>query len=215
MQTTYEALNVFVFLIPGFIASIIFNNLLVRKEKDNFSKIIEALVMSFLIYTVVSGLIGHSPVILETIKEGNITKYSIRYNATVLLPIALLAIFIPIVFGFLVTTDFHMRLFRFLRITNKTSRETVWIDVFTDQKRYIIVNLKNGRRVFGWPMYYSNTPEEGMIYLYDAAWIDDQGKYIELDIHGLFLVEPCSIESIEFTNIDKEKAKELTKEKGN
>ena len=37
-------------------------------------------------------------------------------------------------------------------------------------------------------MYYSNNPEEGCLYLYDA-WINDEGKYIDLKIHGLFLAE--------------------------
>ena len=62
------------------------------------------------------------------------------------------------------------------------------LDVFTEQKRYVIVNLADGRRVFGWPMYYSNNPEEGCLYLYDA-WINDEGKYIDLRIHGLFLAD--------------------------
>ena len=26
------------------------------------------------------------------------------------------------------------------------------------------------------PLYYSNHPEEGLLYLYDAAWIDGDGS---------------------------------------
>ena len=44
--------------------------------------------------------------------------------------------------------------------------------------------------------------------LYDAAWIDDEGKYIDLKIHGLFLVKKDNIESVEFALIDKSSATE-------
>ncbi len=46
--------------------------------------------------------------------------------------------------------------------------------------------------------------------MYDAAWIDDEGKYIDLKIHGLFLVKKDNIESIEFTLIDNSSAREDT-----
>ena len=99
-----------------------------------------------------------------------------------------------------------MRLLRRLKVTNKTARDTVWLDVFTDQKRYLIVNLSDGRRVFGWPMYFSDTPKEGNLYLYDPSWITENGDYIDLDIHGLFLVKADNIDSIEFLNITKDNA---------
>lgn len=208
MNISIETLTIFVFLIPGFVSSLIINTIVVRKGKDNLSKIIEALVFSFFIYVVISVVNGESPVLLHSDQINNKTTYSISYNSNVVIPVAVLSIILPILLGFLSTTDMHMKLLRKLKITNKTARETVWLDVFTEQKRYVIVNLADGRRVFGWPMYYSNNPEEGCLYLYNAAWIDDEGKYIDLKIHGLFLVKRNNIESIEFTLIDKSNAME-------
>lgn len=208
MNISTETLTIFVFLIPGFVSSLIINTIVVRKGKDNLSKIIEALVFSFVIYVIISVILGKSPVLIQEEHVNNKTIYSITYNAKVVIPVALLSIFLPLVLGLLSTTDIHMKLLRKLKITNKTARETVWLDVFTEQKRYVIVNLADGRRVFGWPMYYSNNPEEGCLYLYDAAWIDDKGEYIDLKIHGLFLVKKDNIESIEFTLIDKSTATE-------
>ena len=51
------------------------------------------------------------------------------------------------------------------------------------------------------PLYYSNHPEEGLLYLYDAAWIDGDGKYVDLDAHGILLTKKDDIESIVFTNL--------------
>ncbi|MDQ1272424.1 MAG: hypothetical protein QG591_1054 [Planctomycetota bacterium] len=47
MNISIETLTIFVFLIPGFVSSLIINTIVVRKEKDNLSKIIEALIFSF------------------------------------------------------------------------------------------------------------------------------------------------------------------------
>lgn len=208
MEITNETMNILIFLIPGFLSSVILNGLIIRKEKDNFSKIIEALIFSMLIYAIVSVFIGYSPIVMTQTITGNVTKYYIEYHAHVLIPIVLLSLVFPLLIGILNRNDLHMKILRKLRITDKTSRSAVWVDVFTDQKRYVIVNLKDGRRIFGWPMYYSNTPEEGALYLYDPAWVV-KSRYIDLGVHGLFLVESKSIETIEFTNVTEKNAKNI------
>jgi hypothetical protein len=206
MEITHEAITIFVFLIPGFLSSLILNTVVVRTEKDNLSRIVEALVFTFLIYGLVSLFDSGAPVLLNTEKAGETTNYSIHYNSRVVVPTILLSVVLPLLIGRLRVTDKHMVWLRRWKVTEKTSRQTLWEDVFTDQKRYVIVNLSDGRRVFGWPAYFSSTPEEGCIYLQNAAWIVD-GKYIDLPIHGLFLVEHDNIDSIEFLNLDRTNAK--------
>jgi len=39
MEISADTLTLFVFLIPGFLSSTILNQVVVRKEKDNYSKI--------------------------------------------------------------------------------------------------------------------------------------------------------------------------------
>ncbi len=94
-----------------------------------------------------------------------------------------------------------MKFLRLIGVTRKTARDTVWLDVFTDKVKNVIINQKDGRRIYGWPEYYSNTPENGMIYLANPAWVDN-GEYIDLDIDGIFLIAKDNIESIEFMNKD-------------
>jgi hypothetical protein len=212
MQITYETITIFVWLIPGFLSSLVLNAVVVRKEKDGLSKIIEALVFTFLIYGVVSFLGSGSPVLLKSETIGGETSYSMRYNPAIVLATVFLSVALPLLIGRLATTDRLMAFLRRCRITEKTSRQSLWEDVFTDQKRCIVVNLSDGRRVIGWPLYYSATPDEGCIYLHKPAWIAD-GKYIETNMHGMFLVKRDNIDSIEFTHLDKEAIIRLRKEK--
>ncbi len=105
MNITTETLTIFAFLIPGFISSLILNTVIVRKDKDNFSKLIEALVFSFLIYVVVSIFTDHSPVLLHSTKIDKTISYSIQYNARVVIPVVILSIFLPLFSGLLITKD--------------------------------------------------------------------------------------------------------------
>jgi hypothetical protein len=206
MNLTTETLAIFTLLVPGFITSAILNLLTVRKDRDALARIIEALVFSFLIYAVASYFLHQNPTTLIETKNDNEKEYTVTYNPEYTATVTVVAIVMACIFGWAFNSGCIMELARKLRLTTKTGRMSLWADVFATQRRYVIVNLSDGRRIFGWPMFTSDTSEEGTLYLYDPAWVDD-GKYIELDIHGLFLVKKDYIESIEFTKVTDKNAK--------
>ena len=196
---TFQALQILIFLIPGFISATILNVLIVRKEKREFGKIVEALIFSMVIYTIYSFVSGRSPISLNQVKES--ITYS--YDSKSFLWLGLFSIGIPAVLGFLVTNDWHMKLARVLRVSRKTARSSVWFDVFCDMKRHIIINFENGRRLYGWPMYYSNYPDSPYIFLFKPAWVVEDGenqesKYVDLEVEGILITPEQKIESIEF-----------------
>jgi hypothetical protein len=214
MNISTESLAIFAVLIPGFVSSTILNMIVVRKPKDALSTLIEALMFSFVVYVVLVGLFRISPVV----NPGSLLPATVGEIGKVVNPFfvvwALIAsLLLPLIVGAVANRDLHMKLFRAIGITSRSSRLSVWLDVFMDQNRYVICNLSGGRRVFGWPMYYSDGPEQPLVYLYEPAWINDDGTYTELDIHGLFLVEKDGIESIEFTKVSRENA-QAEKEEG-
>ena len=47
-------------------------------------------------------------------------------------------------------------------------------------------------------LYYSNHPDEGLLYVCDAAWIDGKGAYVELNAHGILLTRKDDIREIVF-----------------
>jgi len=190
---TFQALQILIFLIPGFISATILNSFIVRKEKKELGKIIEALIFSMLIYTVYSFMSGKSPVALNQI-EKSIT-YS--YDSKSFLWLSLLSVGIPAVLSFFVTNDWHMKVARKLRISRKTARSSVWFDVFCDVRKPVIINFGNGRRIYGWPKYYSDEPENSYIFLFKPAWIQE-GKYVDLNVEGILITPEQKIESIEF-----------------
>lgn len=190
---TFQALEILIFLIPGFISATVLNALIVRKEKKELGKIIEALIFSMLIYTIYSFVSGRSPITLNQIEES--ITYS--YNSESFLWLGLLSIGIPAALGLFVTNDWHMKAARKLRISRRTARSSVWFDVFCDIRKHIIINFENGRRLYGWPMYYSNEPENQYIFLFKPAWIQEE-EFIDLPVEGILVTPEQKIESIEF-----------------
>ena len=202
MRLTTETLTLFFLLVPGFVSSAVLNAIVVRHTKGRVGPIVEALVFSFLIYACLAPFFSGSPVSVEVTTVEDQTTYQPIANPAFLICALVLAILIALAVGASITHDFHMRILRCLRFTYRTARDNTWIDIFIDQRRYIEVTLTDGRRLFGWPQYYSADPEEGLLYLYDPAWIDDAGKYVDLDAHGILLTKKDGIDSIVFTKLE-------------
>lgn len=192
---TFQALQLLLFLIPGFISATILNALVVRRDKKELESIVEALIFSMFIYTLHSAISGQSPVTIDQ-TEATIS-YSYSYESWSLLWLIVLSVLTPLGLSFLITNDWHMKLARRLRISKRTARSSVWFDVFYDIKRSVIINLENGRRIFGWPLYYSDEPEKPYIFLHKPAWIEGE-EFIDLDVEGILITPEQKIESIEF-----------------
>ena len=210
MNLTYETINIFFLLIPGFISTRILDSVVTRNDKDNLGKVIEALVFSFLIYAIANIFYKWEPLIKPKKTEG-VYKYILTGDTWLILTILTLSIVVPLIIGAFVHNDLHTKLFRLLKITDKTSRSSVWQDSYINEKRHIVVTLKDERRIYGWPMYYSHNPKESHIYLFQPAWIDADGTYIECDTHGM-LIKNEDVDLIEFMKKKDEDLSKVNKE---
>jgi Family of unknown function (DUF6338) len=203
MKIGFETLSILAFLIPGFLSSLILDHAVFRKPRDTAGTIIEALIFSFIIYVILAAVSGKSPVTLAEHKVGDAKEYSIQFQASMMIWLLILSFVLPLLMAFCINNDLTTGILRKLRISHGTSRASTWLDVLSSEERYIIVNFVDGRRLHGWPMYYANSPDEACLYVYNPAWIDGS-HYVELNIHGLFLVKKDLIETIEFTNVTRQ-----------
>ena len=206
MRLTAETLTLFLLLMPGFVSSAVLNAIVVRQAKGRVGQVIEALVFSFVIYACLAPFFSGSPVSVEVTTAEGRTTYEPTADPAFLISAIAVAVLFALVAGASITHDLHMKILRWMRLTYRTARDNTWIDIFIDQQRYVEVALTDGRRLFGWPLYYSNHPDEGLLYLYDAAWIDADGNYLDLDAHGILLTKKDDIAAIVFTNLEFDKA---------
>ena len=72
----------------------------------------------------------------------------------------------------------------------------MWSDVFHDITTFVIIEFTDGRRLRGWPRYFSDTPEEGSIFLEHAAWILDDVTPVEIEGPGILETNNLPIQTI-------------------
>ena len=201
MNINIEALTIIIFLIPGLFSSLILNTLTIRQETSSFTWIIQSLIFSFFVYLLVLPFTDKTPILLKETKVDNITTIGFVFNISVLIPVGIICLVLPILLSYLIANDYHMNFFRKLRITNITARPNVWFDVFSDLgQRLVVVNFRDGKRVIGLPMYYSSNVKEQTLYLFKAAWLRSDGSHQKIEGHGLLIVRKEDIETIEFLN---------------
>lgn len=212
---SFEALQVLAFLIPGFLASATLDMLMTRRERTQLGHVIEALIFSLLVYAILA-LVGLGiPVhltVTQAQESAGASQTRIVYDAVGLLVLVGLSILFPAVVASAANHDVPMRLARRLGATQRTGRATVWQDVFCGCSGYVVVHLEDGRRICGWPKYYSEKPEERCVYLEDARWIEE-GRYQPIEAQGIMLdshsgivfievLEPRLIDPEEVTNAE-------------
>jgi hypothetical protein len=207
---TFEAMQILIFLIPGFISETIMNVIVVRKDKSDLGKVIEALIFSLITYVLFSLIVSKSPVALTVVseaKDGASSTFTLNNNGLQYLWLLLFSLVLPLGLGYCMTNDLHMKLLRKIHVTGKSARESVWLDLFLNNKRSVIVNLEDGRRITGFPQYYSDDPSSQYLYIYKPAWIihnkkDDKDEIIEMkDTGGILITPQQKIDTIMFIEI--------------
>lgn len=59
-------------------------------------------------------------------------------------------------------------------ITKRSSRPNEWYEAFYDATDYyVVIHLKDQRRIYGWANLYPDLPTEGHILMRDAVWLED------------------------------------------
>jgi hypothetical protein len=201
-----QALVVLVVLLPGFLCARIVQSLCARKDQSDFDKVTEALVYSFVVYMAYSLVFRSLPVALHIEGKGEAQRYSIEFRGHLLLVLTGLASGIGLLSGYLITNDLLGEWLRKLRLTQRTSRPSVWNDTFAHYGGYAQVGLADGRQIVGWVRYYSDRPEAPSLFLEDAAWVTPDGGYASIDGPGILLTESSGVRHVMFLRPAKAEA---------
>jgi hypothetical protein len=195
---TFQAIQILVFLLPGFFSEMIVRKLVVKKEKTELQSVIEALVFSLITYVLYSVIISRSPIELRVNGDPSADGVSTFTVATTnTLWLLLISILVSVIWVIILNYDLDMKLLRKLKITKRSGYENAWLGVFEDKQQYIVLNFADGRRLMGWPKCYSDDDENQCLYLTRPYWIVD-GEYKKMDVDGIFITDKLEIESIEF-----------------
>jgi hypothetical protein len=190
-----DLIPILVFLLPGFVSTGIVSLLVVRRPVEPFARVVEAVIfttINLIVFAVLKRLLAHIPFLAIHSKS--------FFTAGNLALMGFCAVLVGLAWSYEAN---NQRLFAFLqrlRITIKTTRPSIWIDVFSENDTYVVAHLQDGRRVYGWPSLYSDDPVDRAIYLTEATWLDEGGRSINDPPIGILLDKESGIAFIEFVS---------------
>ena len=188
---TYEAIAILMFLLPGFLTETLLNVLCIRPKKGDLEKVIEALVFGIPIYAAYAMVKKQIPV---SYIDGKLELDGFGLILVLLLS-ALLACLIS-------RAHVSGKLMKWLTkagITNRTGRSSIWLDLFTDVRSYVVIHFTNGKRLYGWPRFYSDDPNNPSLFICQAIWLHrDSENDQEVPGEGILVNTKEGVSFIEF-----------------
>ncbi|MBF6561003.1 MAG: hypothetical protein IVW56_11985 [Candidatus Binataceae bacterium] len=200
IPTTYQGIQILLVLLPGFFTARIVGALTVRPNQTDLDKAIEALFYSFFVYFICVVFLRVNPLVVDI--KVNAKSATLDINPDSLRNFVSWAFVVAgslgLAISYLSTNDLVTGFLRWIKVTKRSSRISVWSDVFHDLDEFVVVEFTDGRRVRGWPRMFSDTPEEGSLFLEKASWILDDETPVEIHGAGILITKNLRIQSVSF-----------------
>ncbi len=193
-----SVLGILLFLLPGFISAIVLRQIATRAKQSDFERLIEALVLSFILYLTSIPFFGNTLPVSWHEEAGS---FKVHLQWLQLLLLFAEAVLFSLMYGVALQHDWLHKVLRKCKITEKTSRISVWNDVLQDVARvYLLVEIKDGRRLLGYLTYYSDDVDQSSLFLEDAAWLTEEGQQVAVEGPGVLLTKEAGITTVTFLN---------------
>lgn len=178
-------------LLPGFVAAWIFHSLTDHSQGSPFERVVQALIFTAIVRAVVY------PLQQVLFFAGMFLKYPVPWTKdTDFFLSVLLAVATGLLFSACANTNaVHSRLPPWL--TKRTSFATQWYIFLYGRPSYVILHLKNGLRLHGWPEHWPDKPDKGHFVLMDASWLTPDNKPCPIPLTERILIPAAQVTMIE------------------
>ena len=200
-----EIVTVLAFLLPGLVAAAVFYSLTAYSRPNEFGYVVQALAftvaaqaISWIVLT-----LGNLVWEVDSWPSGVETVFSV-FSAVAL----------ALAMAWLVNHDVAHNILRFLKITRETSYPSEWYGAFAENNRhYVVLHLKNGNRLYGWPEEWPSRPGQGHFQLAECEWLVDSERQ-ELTGVSVLLVPAQNVDMIEFMRAEQLETRQERKNNG-
>src|ERR1035438_8218995 len=137
MPEKAEALGILLVLLPGFASAYLVQLLAARRRQSELDKVVEALIFSLVLYLLTLPFFGYSLPIAWHGGDGNQPNtWQILIAWPHLLSLAILAVVLGALYAASINHNWLTTPFRWLKISQRSARSSVWNDVFSDLKGF-------------------------------------------------------------------------------
>src|ERR1700728_3227444 len=170
-----KLINLIWLLLPGFVTAWVFFGLTAHARLDKFERLTQALIYTALVQAILA--IVHWA--LSVFGKYCFTFGPWTHSVDVVLSVAIAIVFGMLLSYFANNNTVHERLQKW-KITKKTSWPTNWYGILHCSERYVVLQLKDGRRIRGWPDFFPDYSDRDHFVLKNPVWIDTTKGDIDL-----------------------------------
>lgn len=185
------------YLAPGFMMAWVYYGLTSHAKPSQFERVVQALIFTVVIQACVIGERAFAQMV------GTRVSFGIWSPSSQLIASLLTAL----VFGFLVSAvvngDAFHRVVRKLGISTRSGHPCEWFSIFTEYPRYVVLQLKDGTRIYGWPTVWPSEYDKGHFFITSAMRSVGEVDQ-ELDSLVGILIDARDVASVEFMKSPEE-----------
>lgn len=194
-----EAIHLLQYLLPGFLAAWIFYGLTPYDLPSQFERVVHALILTLIIQT----FVFFEAWLLDSL--GRPWLLSVSDESSRLIASTTNALFVGIIFAFCANHDTFHRMLRFLNITQETSYSSEWFGTFCENVTFVVLQLKDERRIYGWPQEWPSDYKDGHFLLLTPSWLLPDGSEEPVTGVSSILINVIDVEWVEFMEKSWEK----------
>ena len=187
---TSEAVAVLTFLLPGFVGAAVFYALTSHPRPGELARVVQALVFT----TLGQAAAGIARWLAGLRWPGYEWPAGLELAVSVsgAMGIALLAVYIA-------NHDTMHRLLRWAGVTHETSYPSEWYSAFVEHAGcYVVLYLNGNRRLYGWPMEWPGSAQNGHFRIGEPVWLDGGPQDDNIAGTVAVLVPASDVEMVQF-----------------
>jgi hypothetical protein len=183
------------FLLPGFVAAWIFYGFSSHPKPSQFERVVEALIFTMFVQAAVA-LLRRLLVWFGT----QWYSFGTWDSDTDIVWLVISGIALGLIAAWLSHSDRLHQLARDFGITSRVSFPCEWFHAFVRNERWLILHLKDERRLFGWPNVWPSDPARGHFLMGRASWLptSEDPDYQQTNEIDLVVVNVEDVRWVEF-----------------
>ncbi len=189
---TNDIIKLLQYLLPGFVTAWVFYSFTSYPKPSQFERVVQALIFTIFIQAfayLIENIYAYFTVTLH------LTIWNEKINITCIL---IISIILGLLFSFFANNDKFHKVLRKLKITRETSYSSEWFSAFSERITYVVLHLKDERRIYGWPLEWPTEPNKGHFLLNQASWLLENNDEVRLETVDVVLVDASNVELVEF-----------------
>lgn len=190
-----DVISILQYLLPGFLCAWVFYAFTSYPKPSPFERVIQALIFTIIIQV---GVLMEKYLLMQT---GKIFAIGLWDEQAELFNSVIGGFVLGVTFSCFANNDKFHKLFRYMRITRETSYPSEWAGVFINNATYVVLHLKDERRLYGWPREWPTEPNRGHFVVERPSWLDENGeKPVEIPITGVssIIIDVNDVRWVEF-----------------